>query len=231
MAAKRLPQWLAEAALVSPQPLPDVTLVTIDSGVAPELTRLAIADTLRQVTPFEVISRWDAPASLLGVFDALWRTWPQVRTSHVLYIEYDGWVVDGAAWQPDWLDYDWIGAPWPWQPRHQVGNGGFSLRSRRLLRFLCGRAQRGTPEDELVCRYYRAALERHGFVWPPANVAAGFAFERDPPRPSFGFHGVFNFRHVLDAERLAERKRLAGPYVRAKPQWAELEAAGIRAGA
>ncbi len=57
-----------------------------------------------------------------------------VETSHALCIQWDGYVLRGQAWDPAFLTYDYIGAPWPhFSDGHNVGNGGFSLRSRRLL--------------------------------------------------------------------------------------------------
>ena len=43
-------------------------------------------------------------------------------------------MLDGAAWRPEFLDYDYIGAVWPHVlDKYNVGNGGFSLRSKALL--------------------------------------------------------------------------------------------------
>ena len=57
-----------------------------------------------------------------------------VRTPHCLIVQWDGFVLDAGRWNPAFLDYDYIGAPWPqFHDGHDVGNGGFSLRSARLL--------------------------------------------------------------------------------------------------
>lgn len=56
-----------------------------------------------------------------------------IRTPWVLVIQWDGYVVYPDAWRPEFLDYDYIGARWPWhRDGLDVGNGGFSLRSTRL---------------------------------------------------------------------------------------------------
>lgn len=66
-----------------------------------------------------------------------------IETSHVLIVQADGFVLNPGLWNPGWLDYDYVGAPWPETLRvgkyviplaNRVGNGGFSLRSRRLLK-------------------------------------------------------------------------------------------------
>jgi len=62
---------------------------------------------------------------------------PYFGTPHVLVVQWDGYVVNPAAWDPAFLDCDYIGATWFWQPPgKRVGNGGFSLRSRRLFEAL-----------------------------------------------------------------------------------------------
>lgn len=128
-----------------------------------------------------------------------------VRTDHCLVIQWDGFVIDPAQWDDRFLDYDYIGAPWPqFSDGHIVGNGGFSLRSRKLLESCrsSGFVQ-SHPEDLAIGRVNREYLEReHGIVFADADTAARFAFERSAPdRPTFGFHGVFNMVPLLGADR------------------------------
>ena len=52
------------------------------------------------------------------------------KTEHALIIQHDGFVLNAGAWTDDFLKYDYIGAPWP---NRRVGNGGFSLRSKKLM--------------------------------------------------------------------------------------------------
>jgi hypothetical protein len=129
---------------------------------------------------------------------------PHVRTSHVLVVQWDGFVIDASAWQPAFLAHDYIGAPWHDVPGDAgVGNGGFSLRSRRLLDALQDLPP-AHPEDTCICRDHRAALEARGLRFAPRALAQAFAFERTPPAgPSFGFHGLFNFDRVLPRDELA----------------------------
>ncbi|MGZ5147458.1 MAG: DUF5672 family protein, partial [Burkholderiales bacterium] len=126
-----------------------------------------------------------------------------INTSYALIVQWDGYVVDASAWKPEFRDYDYIGARWTWfDDGMTVGNGGFSLRSQKLLRAL--RDPRfsivpGVNEDELICRDYRRTLEReHGIRFAPESVADLFSYERTSPAgPTFGFHGLFNmWRHT-----------------------------------
>jgi hypothetical protein len=129
-----------------------------------------------------------------------------VQTSHLLVAQWDGFVRDASRWEPAFLEHDYIGAPWR-QPidGQLVGNGGFSLRSRRLLQALLDPDVRIThPEDESICVVNRELLEtRHAIRIAPLDVAGRFSYERvEPPGPTFGFHGLFNFPRELTAAEL-----------------------------
>ena len=131
-----------------------------------------------------------------------------IHTEHVLLIQWDGYVVNPDAWSDEFLRHDYIGARWGFhEDAHCVGNGGFSLRSRRLLEALQDSAiDRFEPEDVMICRDYRPLLEsRHGIRFAPAGVADRFSFETTYPqgRP-LGFHGLFNMWLFLDDTEVAD---------------------------
>ncbi len=135
-----------------------------------------------------------------------------IHTGHVLVTQWDGFVLDGGAWRDEFLQHDYIGAVWPEQPAAcSVGNGGFSLRSRRFLEaarapaLLAAFAQ-DHPEDQVLCRDARARLEaEHGVRFAPPALARAFAYENEAPRgASFGFHGAKNLARTLPAAVLRE---------------------------
>lgn len=128
-----------------------------------------------------------------------------VSTPWVLVIQWDGYVLDPAAWSDTFFEFDYIGANWPFRTHgNSVGNGGFSLRSAKLLKALADERfpmMEGAAEDELICRTFRPQLEaEYGIRFAPPDVAARFAYEHERPgRPTFGFHAAFNmWRHVDD---------------------------------
>ena len=128
-----------------------------------------------------------------------------IRTSHCLVVQWDGFVIDAGRWDPAFLQYDYIGARWPqFDDGYDIGNGGFSLRSRKLLE-ACRNSRIGAahPEDVTICRTHREMLERdHGIRFADRSVADSFSFERTTPgAPTFGFHGVFNMVGLLGADR------------------------------
>jgi hypothetical protein len=148
-----------------------------------------------------------------------------IETSFVLVVQWDGYVINPHAWNPSFRDYDYIGARWPhFTDGMTVGNGGFSLRSRKLLaalndpRFTVD----GTiSEDVLICRTFRPLLEREfGIRFAPEGVADQFSYENtEPGQPTFGFHGMANmWRHVEDAE-MVEMIGLVAPYVPRTPHY------------
>lgn len=126
-----------------------------------------------------------------------------IETSHCLVTQWDGHVLDPSCWDPAFLDYDFIGASWPqFKDGFDVGNGGFSLRSKRLLHacqsplFVSAEA-----EDLMIGRTNRAFLEEQGIRFAPRELADRFSAERagDPLR-SFGFHGVWHMPRVIGVE-------------------------------
>ena len=129
-------------------------------------------------------------------------------TSHCLLMQYDSWIINPELWDNEWLKYDYIGAPWTyrddsyisWETKEhvRVGNGGFSLRSKKLtelpyLKNLPLTDERGYfNEDGNVCCYYRHVFIREGIKYAPIDVAAIFSFENLVPEnygvKTFGFH-------------------------------------------
>jgi len=130
---------------------------------------------------------------------------PLVRTEHMLTVQWDGYVLDPGAWRDEFLHYDYIGAPWPHVAEpNKVGNGGFSLRSRRLLLALQEPAfEPGNPEDVCICVTHRAALEARGIRFAPTVLASEFSVEEGGQRDGrFGFHGAYHLPYVLPPDEV-----------------------------
>ncbi|CAD7341457.1 hypothetical protein SPHS6_03560 [Sphingobium sp. S6] len=118
-----------------------------------------------------------------------------VETSYCLVVQWDGHVINADRWRAEFLDYDYIGASWPqFDDGHDVGNGGFSLRSRRLME-ACrdGQFVPFHPEDIAIGRANRSWLEGRGVRFAPRALADLFATERSGSLgQSFGYHGVWH---------------------------------------
>jgi hypothetical protein len=128
-----------------------------------------------------------------------------VAGTHVLIIQWDSFILHPELWTNDFLQYDYIGASWPHHPDTPVGNGGFSLRSVKLLEVLESPAiTKRHPEDFCICVDNKATLENQfGIRFAPTKVAEQFAVERSDWHPAFGFHGFFNFGKALSSEDLS----------------------------
>lgn len=125
-----------------------------------------------------------------------------IESSHVLVIQWDSFIVHPDLWSDEFLRYDYIGPVWPHHPESPVGNGGFSLRSKKLLDVIQEPGfVKKHPEDYCISADNKEFLAKHGIQIAPVNIAEQFAVERTPWHDAFGFHGFFNFGRVLnDAE-------------------------------
>ncbi|WP_250490105.1 DUF5672 family protein [Caballeronia sp. INML2] len=132
-----------------------------------------------------------------------------ISTPWVLIVQWDGFVLDGGLWTDHFLEYDYIGARWPNSPNGMaVGNGGFSLRSTRLLHILANdprfQPDPAIAEDVLICRNFRPVLEtEYAIRFAPESIADRFSIElTEPAGPTFGFHALFNMARLVDVDEL-----------------------------
>ena len=126
-----------------------------------------------------------------------------VVSTHVLIIQWDSFVIHPDLWSDEFLRYDYIGPVWPHHPETPVGNGGFSLRSKKLLDIIQRPGfVKKHPEDYCICADNRDFLEENEIKIAPAKVAERFAVERTKWHEAFGFHGFFNFGKVLSDSEL-----------------------------
>ncbi|MCX6715816.1 MAG: DUF5672 family protein [Candidatus Taylorbacteria bacterium] len=136
-----------------------------------------------------------------------------ISTSHVLLIQYDGFILNPSAWSDEFLEYDYVGAPWlvaDWSVdkfdfpkellgKFVVGNGGFSLRSKRFLNICTqltveGAFKKYHPEDVALSVWNRELLESRGIRFAPVELAKRFSYEAEDDENNawngqFGFHG------------------------------------------
>jgi hypothetical protein len=123
-----------------------------------------------------------------------------------IFVQLDGYPLNEDLWDERFLDYDYIGAPWPagkpWTGNNSVvGNGGFCIRSRKLYNitknisnypnyFINGRIN----EDVFISVLLRPYLENHGIKFAPVELAKKFSIEipisaDHKIENCFGFHG------------------------------------------
>lgn len=130
-----------------------------------------------------------------------------INTDHALYVQWDGIANRRDLWQPEFLNYDYIGAPWPWKPEGEnIGNGGFSLRSRRLLD-ACAEdnsinlTEQINTEDSVISSQRKYLESKYNIKFAPTDLAKQFSYELGNMRDTFGFHGLWNvFAYMSDAD-------------------------------
>jgi hypothetical protein len=120
-----------------------------------------------------------------------------IETDFCLVVQYDGYIINPHLWRDYFLNFDYIGAPWWYEDGWNVGNGGFSLRSKRLLE-ACQKEkfENCKIEDNTICRSNRKLLEsKYNIKFAAESIAEVFSFEPNNLHPvfknnTFGFHGI-----------------------------------------
>lgn len=147
-------------------------------------------------------------------FNMIYKLNDYIETDFALIIQSDGYVINHNQWRDDFLNYDYIGAPFPIPTDNfsyrdvnnnifRVGNGGFSLRSKKLISLANRLNLEWKPfhgfynEDGFICAMNRHIYEENGCKFAPLDVAKYFSHETMIPElygiTPFGFHGKNNF--------------------------------------
>lgn len=141
-------------------------------------------------------------------YAAIYELPKHVDTDFAILIHDNGFVVNPQAWRPEFLDYDFIGAPFPlptdnFSYRDVYGNiirvgNSVSLRSKKLLdlpikeNFEWKSFFGYTNEDGFICAHYRHKYEEAGCKFAPIEVAKYFSHEQPIPETQgiepFMFH-------------------------------------------
>lgn len=135
-----------------------------------------------------------------------------VETDFAIFCQWDGFAINPNLWTDEFLEYDYIGAPWAnaWNQEHperRVGCGGFSLRSAKWLHACLTLPNKNVPNEDVVCCCYELDhFLKRGCKVAPLELAMRFCYEHDIPEftghtinDSFGFHwrGHFGSRPDL----------------------------------
>lgn len=123
-----------------------------------------------------------------------------IDTKYALIVQYDGIVVSPNSWTDTFLEYDYIGAPWG---DKVVGNGGFCLRSKKLLSTISENINMFNghyhPEDVMLCRTEsKKYFENLGIKYAPYDIAIKFSYESHGRYTNqFGMHNREKTRRIL----------------------------------
>lgn len=157
--------------------------------------------TFQKISPFKDVGEW-------GKF-IVFELHKFIRSKYIILIHADGFIVHPEAWTQEFLNFDYIGAPWPlpkdtFSYRDVLGNiirvgNSVSLRSKLMLELPqklgldWADADHGYfHEDGFLCVQHRETLMKHGIKFPPLSVACRFSRERTIPEnrwvKPFAFH-------------------------------------------
>ncbi len=118
-----------------------------------------------------------------------------VTTDYIILVHYDGFIIHPEMWRQEFLEYDYIGSPWPLPTTEhstyydedgnicRVGNS-VSLRSKRFLEFPKKAGLEWRPaadgfynEDIFLCCMNKKEFEKAGMKYAPISVARLFGRE------------------------------------------------------
>ena len=129
-------------------------------------------------------------------------------TEFLMHIETDGYPVNVELWDSEFLKFDYIGAPWPteYTYNNRVGNGGFSLQSKKFRQYLYDNQNkyiRGMSSDIWFCQYMFEDAIKNNIKFAPLALAQRFSYELPIEeiegwnwKKSFGFHGTFSWHKL-----------------------------------
>ena len=153
----------------------------------------------------------------------VYRLHEYIDTEFALLVHPDGYIVNPDMWTDEFLQYDYIGAIFPLPQDdfsfrdsegniQRMGNGGFTLRSKKLLCVakdldLEWKSYYGFyHEDGFFCCHHRKTYESAGCKFAPIEVAAEFSHEtmvaENYGNIPFGFHGRNNFYYQVTQKSL-----------------------------
>lgn len=130
-----------------------------------------------------------------------------INADFCMILQNDGYIINPECWENNFLNFDYIGAPWPNKDfKNRVGNGGFSLRSKKFMQ-TCETLFKEYPnilmkyehpdylhEDFLACNIYYDEMINMGIKFADIETASKFSVEHIIPevkQKTFGFHGNF----------------------------------------
>jgi hypothetical protein len=131
-----------------------------------------------------------------------------IQQDFCLTIQHDGFIACPELWTDQFLDYDYIGAPWPenWNYKNRIGNGGFCFKSKKFLstssevfkhyKFKQNRDKNDITDNEdfLTSVIYYEEFVNKGLKFAPISVATRFSIEhpiKEMDDKAFGFHDKF----------------------------------------
>lgn len=196
----------------------------IDFGAVKFISHEEPKDMPEGIT-FEKYSGYDNISYKEFSYYCIYKLVEHVDTEYMLMIHPDGYIINPSLWDDEFLKWDYIGAPWPsvensyidpFGNQHRVGNGGFTLRHRKVLEiphkveipfevntgdFYKHMNAKAYNEDGNICVHNRHIFEQQGVKFAPIDIAVRFSQEIPVPESQgvvpFGFHRYLKFNNPV----------------------------------
>lgn len=146
-----------------------------------------------------------------------------IKTKYILLIHWDGFVINYKKWNKDFLNYDYVGAPFPIFKRNfffrkvdkLIMGNSVSLRSKKLLELPSKLNlnwkdgwKSNYHEDGYLCNQKKKLLVSKGIKFAPVEIGYGFAreytFTKFKNQNPFVFHKWYGFNKKYN--RLGNKK-------------------------
>lgn len=178
-------------------------LAQVDFAKAVLITNIDISCSGIEVINIGGLKTWEAYN-----FFCVKRLKDYFNTDFCLVVQWDGFILDAKQWDERFLDYDYVAAKWlDIGKPYNIGNGGFSLRSKFLQHVLATDENIITtcPEDVSICKVYgQYLMDKYGIKFATEEIADKFSFElNEPMQSTLGFHGFHwnKFRETVVIKR------------------------------
>lgn len=171
--------------------LPNITLIGADTRDPHSLKKAALIS--QKDIEFGAVKLFGPEISIAPMYSKtdyslfiLRELYKYIDTEFVLIIQADGFVINSSAWEDEFLRYDICGATWSYRDNKNNCQGGFSLRSKKLLEITAKdtnikpvrHPHNDVLEDHLLGRVYRDYLiKEYGIKFPPDEVCNRFSIE------------------------------------------------------
>lgn len=191
--------------------LPNVTLICMTNAKLVEHQRaLDISSEKIKFGAVKLIHRPDIDTINKWNKAMVYELGSYVETEFAIVIHHDGYIINPELWNPDWLNYDYIGSPFPLPTDdfsyrdingviQRVGNS-VGLRSKKLMDLPSKIGMEWKSfhgfynEDGFISVNMRHVFEEHGCKFAPLDVAVHFGREHDIPEniglKTFLFHSL-----------------------------------------
>lgn len=185
--------------------LPNVTLVAMTSVLIPETIKALqysskdivfgavklVSDIKPENLPSNIIFEKTEPITNIDQWNhrVVFNLTDYIDTDFIILIHDDGFIVNVDSWKSEFLNYDYIGAPWDHKyfidrngNQIRVGNS-VSLRSKKLLDIPKKHKMPWVPhdgnynEDTQICVWNRNLFLDKGIKYAPLEIAKYFSHE------------------------------------------------------